>query len=278
MIPGPVAGRTPVDPGAAQRQLTEPVTESAESGSSFADLLAAMLSPGAMNAQLQASVPAAQEAVFERLDAAEIFNETGLFRGAAPLPAAVEQGVTAAEPAPPPGPVTAGPDPQTDLRTAMSSASAASQAPDSPAWAAAGQAESDAAPAPASATAAAGGGSRTAARAGATLHGQPAAVPAGSPQSGEVVPEAVAGGRSPARTAAMLVQAYLAKSGSLPAQLSIQAVEGGISLVARADKLTREERDRLRLEIGELLARHGFAVAGMILNGEAWPLPQGRDD
>jgi hypothetical protein len=54
-------------------------------------------------------------------------------------------------------------------------------------------------------------------------------------------------------------------------------VEGGISLVARADKLSREERDRLRVEIGELLARHGLAAADIMLNGAAWPAPQGRN-
>ncbi|MEA3063638.1 MAG: hypothetical protein QOJ27_66, partial [Sphingomonadales bacterium] len=47
MIPGPVAGRTPIDPGTAQRQLAEVASEVADPGSSFADLLAAMLAPGA---------------------------------------------------------------------------------------------------------------------------------------------------------------------------------------------------------------------------------------
>jgi hypothetical protein len=108
------------------------------------------------------------------------------------------------------------------------------------------------------------------------LRGQPVA-PAGPPATGaEAAGETAGGGRASARTPAALVRAYLARTASAPAQVSVQAAEGGISLVARADRLSREERDRLRVEIVELLARHGFAIADMTLNGEAWPLPQGR--
>jgi hypothetical protein len=48
--------------------------------------------------------------------------------------------------------------------------------------------------------------------------------------------------------------------------------------VARADKLSREERDKLRIEIGELLARHGLTAADIMLNGEAGPSPKGRNE
>jgi len=89
--------------------------------------------------------------------------------------------------------------------------------------------------------------------------------------------ESVGAGRV-SRAAAMLVQAYLAKGGSAAAQVSVQAVEGGISLVARADRLSREDRDRLRVEIGELLARHGLVAAEIMLNGEPGRSPQGRDE
>lgn len=270
MIPGPVNGHVPVDPGAAQRQLNEAASEAgADAGTSFADLLAAMLAPGAPGAQLQAA--AAGEAVFDRLDAAEMFNETGLFRGAAPLPShgailadvAVAATVSA----------TPGPGPQADLQSLSASLDPAEAAP--------GVSTT-------SAGASAGGGvSTTAAAAGAvskashgalpTLDVQPVAVSANPAPGTAVGLEAANGGRVSPRASAMVVQLLAARTGAAAAQVSVQAVEGGISVAARVDRLSREERDRLRSEIGELLARHGFANAEIVLNGEAWPLPQGKE-
>jgi len=110
------------------------------------------------------------------------------------------------------------------------------------------------------------------------LRGQPVSPP-GTPSPGaEAGGEAKGAGRVSPRTATMVAQLVAAKVGAAAAQISVQLVEAGISVMARIDKLSREERDRLRGEIGELLARHGFGSAEIWLNGEAWPLPQGEQE
>lgn len=271
MIPGPVSGHVPIDPGVAQRQPPEAGGDpGADSGTSFADLLAAMLSPGAPGAQLQA--PVAEEAVFGRLDAAEMFNETGLFRGAAPLPsqgAIPEEVATAA--------VSTNPAVTSDLGPL---AALEAPAPDvDPAAAASGVAT----------RAAGGGGSPTSGAMAAaaakasrgvlpSLHGQPVATSASPSQGAAAGREVAGGGRIASRASAMVAQLLAARAGAAAAQISVQAAEGGISVTARVDRLSREERDRLRGEIGELLARHGYAGAEIVLNGEAWPLPQGEKE
>lgn len=272
MIPGPVSSHVPIDPGAAQRQPAESGGDSAaDSGTSFADLLAAMLAPGAPGAQPQAAAAAADQAVFDRLDAAEMFNETGLFRGAAPLPSpgaipadlAVAASVSEAPPA------TPVPGPEAELLAGQAIDPA--EAPPMPASAANGR--SAAASAGASGAAAkAPNGARPA------IHGSPAALSAGLSRSASAEPEAAPVGRVSSRTAATVAQLLAARAGAAAAQVGVQAVEGGISVMARVDRLSREERDRLRSEIGELLARHGYPNANIVLNGEAWPLPQGKED
>jgi hypothetical protein len=279
MIPGPVAGRAPVDPGTAQRQPAETGSEAADSGASFADLLAAMLAPGAPPVPLQATASAPPEAVFERLDAAEIFNETGLFRGAAPLPSAeIADAAQAAQAAQSPAAATLPStmpapalDPQPGSRAALSP-----RLREATPTAAAGAA-------PADRIAAGRGGSfaasvsKAAIRAMASLRGQSASPPAGPLRGALGTGEPAGLGRASPRSAAMVAQLLAARAGAAAAQVSVQAVEGGISVAARADRLSREERDRLREEIGALLASHGFAGAQIWLNGEAWPLPHGKD-
>ena len=275
MIPGPVTARVPVDPGTAQRQPAETATEAADAGASFADLLAAMLAPGAAGMQPQAAVSNPAEAVFERLDAAEIFNETGLFRGAAPLPSAEADGpvAEAADAAPVRMPAPA-PDPQAELRIASSQAAGeAAPVPDVAAAAASQSAANG------NGRAAAGGPiARIAQRAMQSLSGQPVASSAAFARSAKAGGEAGGSGRVSSRAATIVAQLTAARAGAAAAQVSVQAVEGGISVMARVDKLSREERDRLRTEIGELLARHGFGSAGILLNGEAWPLPQREEN
>lgn len=68
---------------------------------------------------------------------------------------------------------------------------------------------------------------------------------------------------------ARLVQNLLEAGGRTNTQLIVQAAEGGISLSARIDKLSRDERERLRDEIIELLGRHGFAAGEIRLNGQS---------
>ncbi len=279
MIPGPVNGHLPVDPGLAQRSLTEPASESgAEPGTSFADLLAAMLAPGVPGVQLEA--PVAEEAVFERLDAAEMFNETGLFRGAAPLPApaAIPAGIAAdlavaasVPPAPLAATATAGP--KAGLQPPAAAVDAAE-----PAAPFVGTALAEVRPAAAPAAPAANV-AKGAQGAAPLLHGQPAPPSAGAAWEAPAEPAPMAGGgRISSRTAAIVAELLAARSGAAAAQVSVQVVEGGISVLARVDRLSREERDRLRGEIGELLARHGFGNAEIMLNGEAWPLPQGEKE
>ena len=276
MIPGPVAGRAPIDPNAAQRPPAETAGDAADSGASFADLLAAMLAPGAAGAQLQASASGPAEAVFERLDAAEVFNETGLFRGAAPLPSAEADpsGVPASETvaAAPGRNFALAPDVQAELQAALSPADGEVAAAPGVAIAAAGAIGSGSVPASGAAAA------KAALPSVLPLNGQPVSA-SGAPAAGaEAGGEAAAPGRVPPRTATMVAQLLAARAGAAAAQVSVQAVEGGISVTARADKLSREERDRLREEIGALLASHGFGGAQIWLNGEAWPLPRWKED
>jgi hypothetical protein len=275
MIPGPVSGHVPIDPGAAQRPPADPAGGDAgpDAGTSFADLLAAMLAPGAPGPQLQPA--AGDQAVFDRLDAAEMFNETGLFRGAAPLPS---QGAMPGDAAP--AEVSADPAVTTGL-----GAEAGLQGPTrglEPAAAVPGIAAAETGPAAAGgspvrgaaalASKASHGGLATA------LDGAPSAVPANPSAPASAAGRGAGGGRVAARTAAMVARLLAERSGAAAAQVSVQAVEGGISVLARIDRLSREERDRLRGEIAELLARHGFAGAEIMLNGEAWPLPQGEKE
>jgi hypothetical protein len=60
-------------------------------------------------------------------------------------------------------------------------------------------------------------------------------------------------------------------SNSTVAQLLVEAAEHGLRLIARAEKLSREQRLRLRGEIEQLLAHHGLSAEEIRLNGE--PIP-----
>ncbi len=269
MIPGPITPRVPVEAGPRSPQKADGEPGRSEEGRSFEDLLQAMLAPGAQADSAPSNTP---EAVLERLDAAEVFNETGLFRGAAPLMAegAAEAGQ---------GRVLGArvqPEISAEAALQLSLAPQSGGAPEAPPAAQSTAAQQTAlagGPVPANASM-----SRAALRTALSLRGQPAPAPQDPVQTPEAARESAAAGRR-SRTAAMLVQAYLAKSGSTAAaQVSVQAVEGGISLVARADKLSREERDKLRIEIGALLARHGLAAAEITINGEALPAPEERKD
>lgn len=268
MIPGPIAPRVHVEPGPRSQQADGEPGRS-EEGRSFEDLLQAMLAPGS---QSESAAPTKPEAVFERLDAARVFNETGLFRGAAPLMnEAALTGGTGEPGTPAPPEISA--EAALQLSLAPSPATGAEAPAADPAIATRqialtqGSAPSGGAPPT----------SRAALRQAASLRGQPVATPRNPTPTPEAGHEAAGVGRM-SRAAVMLVQAHLAKGGSAAAQVSVQAVEGGISLIARADKLSREERAKLRIEIGELLARHGLAAAEIMLNGEAGPSSQGRDE
>lgn len=272
MIPGPVRGHVPVDPGGAQRPPTETAAEAAaDSGTSFADLLAAMLSPGA---QLQAPAPGAAEAVFDRLDSAEMFNEAGLFRGAAPLLSAEAAQADAVA-----CPAAVAAAPRTGLQADLDAL--ASLGVDPATGALDGSAKALGPIATRSGGVAGSGAAGTALKpvhGGSTpsLPGAASAAPGTGAQSASAGPEAAGGARESSRAAASVAQIMSARTGAAAAQVSVQVAEGGISVLARVDKLSREERDRLRADISELLARHGFAGAEIFLNGEAWPLPQGE--
>jgi hypothetical protein len=273
MIPGPVTGHVPIDPGGAQRQPTEAAGEAgADAGTSFADLLAAMLAPGAAGTQFPAPASNPAEAVLGRLDAAEVFNETGLFRGAVPLPSGeAPQGD---------GPAAATWMPGTGPRSDLQPLSPA-LGPDVPAPGVATTASGPIAAEGGGARAsggAAGIASKVTHGASPSLRDQAVALAGSRPQSAAGGREAAGGGRVSRRTAAIVAQLLAAKAGSAAAQVSVQAVESGINVMARVDRLSREERNRLRGQIGELLSRHGFGGAEIWLNGEAWPLAQWKED
>jgi hypothetical protein len=258
MIPQAING----SPGSQAEISRHPGSEAAENpgqGQSFADLLSAMLSP-------PPPAPPPEPAVFDTLDGAEVFNETGLFRGAAPLAASAFRPDEAALPG------------GQDVLCAGASAPAPSSV-----LMASGSVLS--AP-PAKAVT---GGPPSAGLASLVGPGRPEAQPiqegASAPGPGlsppPLAPRKAEPGSSPQglrRAAARLVEAHLARGGSTAAQVSVQAAEAGLSLAVRADRLSREQRDRLRAEIGDLLARHGFTAAEIMLNGEAEPRPQGRKD
>lgn len=276
MIPGPVAPRVPVDPAAHSPQKPDGDPGRPEEGLSFADLLQAMLAPGAAAAATpEPPAPETPGAVFERFDAAQMFNETGLFRGAAPL---TDEGVVGAR-----EPPASGEPPRLEASAAAAPRNSLAPSPGTGPAAPEGQARAPAITdlqtgrAAGSVPASAAPASSNASRAARSLPGQPVAALQTPVRTAEAARGPAAAGRR-SETAAMLVQAYLARGGSAAAQVSVQAVEGGISLVARADKLSREERDKLRTEIGELLARHGLAAAEIMLNGEAGPSPKGRHE
>jgi hypothetical protein len=259
MIPRLINGSAGLQPEAPRPAGGEAAAENAGQGQSFADLLSAMLAP-------EPPVPPAEAAVFDKLDGAEVFNETGLFRGAAPLAAMAFRRDSAALPeggkrspaqeyVPAPGSVLAPPSvllsalpPETVTGAAASAGLASLAKPGRP-------------------------------------EAQPMRKVASVPGPGLSPPSAVARKAEPGSSrqglrpaAARLVQEHLARGGSAAAQVSVQAVEAGLSLAVRADRLSREQRERLRVEIGDLLARHGFTAAEIMLNGEAEPRPQGRKD
>jgi hypothetical protein len=55
------------------------------------------------------------------------------------------------------------------------------------------------------------------------------------------------------------------------ARLALQPGADGLAVVARAERLSREEQIRLRVAIEALLARHGLAARRVTINGEAEP-------
>jgi hypothetical protein len=74
----------------------------------------------------------------------------------------------------------------------------------------------------------------------------------------------------------LLSRLFSQSAASMNAQ--VQAVEHGLSVVARLDQLGREEQSRLRDRIAATLSRHGFIGRGIILNGDgivAGTLPAG---
>jgi hypothetical protein len=269
MNPHPIAIRIPTGAGPRPLPVPEGEPEPAEDGATFADLLSAMLAPAV---QPEPQSPGAPETVFDRLDAAQIFNETGLFRGAAPLaaggeaapgappalPASVQPPISPAEAeqialSPPAAPAT---EPQPSNRESIASRQVALAGGAGPVPGTSAPPASK--PSPLS------------------LRGQPGSALPGPAPAPEPGPDPIAADRS-ARAAVMRLQAQLARAASTSAQVSVQAVEGGISVAARADRLSRGEKDRLRLEIGELLASHGLTAAAITLNGEAWPSPSERN-
>jgi hypothetical protein len=69
------------------------------------------------------------------------------------------------------------------------------------------------------------------------------------------------------RRTLLLIQDQL-RQGSLAAtNLSVQLSEHGLDVVVRADRLSREEKGRLRQEIAAIVAASGHSLAGLTFNG-----------
>jgi hypothetical protein len=275
----PVQGQ-PLPVPALTRAGVDGETPAADGKSgSFADLLAQMIGEQRdPDSFLGAPPPLQGERPSERPQLAEIFNENGLVQGVAPLGAAVGAAdIVGVEPKakaeiPAPGTLRrisgrlgpTSPVPPLGGEDALQSASEGFAAP------------------------ATSAGSRNdrqrAPRSRAT--GPAAAAPAGR-AGGRIAPLAPSNAAAAARAAlesresratgkshrraALLMQDYLRQAGAINAQVSVQAAEQGISLVARVEKLTREQKMRLRAEIAGLLARHGYSAAEIRLNGETGP-------
>lgn len=54
-------------------------------------------------------------------------------------------------------------------------------------------------------------------------------------------------------------------------RLALQAGPDGVALVARAQRMNREEEIKLRSAIDALLARHGLRAGNVTINGESRP-------
>ncbi len=64
------------------------------------------------------------------------------------------------------------------------------------------------------------------------------------------------------------------RAASVNVQVRLEPTGDALNLSARTDKLTREQRERLRAGIARLLAEHGFAAGEIRLNGEPAPPPR----
>jgi hypothetical protein len=59
---------------------------------------------------------------------------------------------------------------------------------------------------------------------------------------------------------------------------TLQFSQDGVAVVVRAERLSREEKLRLRTAIAELLGRHGLGARDIILNGEQRPVRAATGD
>jgi hypothetical protein len=256
MIP---PGLPPLADRSAGAKLSPPTLTDSPSGDigagSFADLLARLaLAAAAQSPTIPAAGATEAVSVFDSLTSAERFNERGLFDGAAPLnPTAPDPfGVgfemprkAAQLPAENGSPA---PDPARDWPAkALSVTGSLAHGED--------HRTVSAAPAPAAAP------SRAArAPVGGT-------VPA-SPASATVEPLRQFDAQKPVSAGRILrPQPQSPPPSTTPAQVSVQVTESGLRLVVRVEKLSREQRESLHAEIVEIVARHGFVGADILING-----------
>jgi hypothetical protein len=245
-------------------------------GEPFADMLAAMLNNGQGGGFLGARQSGSDETVAAPVSQlAEMFNEHGLFVGAVASGSLASAPAPATETDPSPGESGTGPDrpsgdraPEDHVRHQLPPPAAEEGFATTPGLpATSGSAGSGAH--------FAAGGRAARPQPVSMMHGaEPVRTLAGPVrQPASFAPSEPAQGAAPAgarqQRAARLVQDFLHAAGSTAAQVTLQAVEGEVSLSARIERLSREERSRLRAGIIELLGRHGFAAGEIRLNGEA---------
>ncbi|MEA3015730.1 MAG: hypothetical protein QOI38_452, partial [Sphingomonadales bacterium] len=86
-----------------------------------------------------------------------------------------------------------------------------------------------------------------------------------------------AGPRSTQQPGAASPQARTRRAAGVPqgmavaVRLALQAGPDGVALVARAQRMNREEEIKLRSAIDALLARHGLRAGNVTINGESRP-------
>lgn len=86
----------------------------------------------------------------------------------------------------------------------------------------------------------------------------------------ETLPDAEGAPASPAmqKRLAAMIENQLRRTNAVHVRVDVRAMQDGLHVLARTDKLDRNERNRLQSEIAALLSRHGRVAARISFNGE----------
>jgi hypothetical protein len=75
---------------------------------------------------------------------------------------------------------------------------------------------------------------------------------------------------------AALLEQHLGAENAHELSVGVLAAEEGLRVSVRAERLSREQKERLRADIAELLSSHGLSASDIMLNGEAAHGGRGR--